>query len=75
MNDIAKCAGVACEIKDSCKRFTTSISENEGYQDIDSKYWTVPNNKVSVVEKREDCHLFYPNPPTMPNFSSRIEKH
>lgn len=66
MNDIAKCAGVACEIKEKCKRFTTPISANEGYSDVHSSYWTVPNNKVEVVEKKEDCHLFYPNPPKPP---------
>lgn len=66
MNDIAKCAGVFCQIKETCKRFTTSISENEGYSDIESQYWVYPENKVSVVMKKEDCVLFYPNPPVFP---------
>lgn len=79
MNDIAKCAGLDCNIKESCKRFTTSISENEGYFDVeDSAYWVYPDNKVLVVEQREDCNIFYPNPPTTPLPpvpSMRVEKH
>ncbi|WP_338813180.1 hypothetical protein V9L05_17790 [Bernardetia sp. Wsw4-3y2] len=67
MNDIAKCAGLDCAIKETCKRFTISVGENEGYFDVeDSAYWVYPDNKVSVVEKNRDCDFFYPNPPVPP---------
>ena len=70
MNDIAKCAGLDCQIKETCKRFTLPIDNNEGYFDVESSYWVYPDNKMTV-EKGSDCEVFYPNPPVMPKTRKR----
>jgi hypothetical protein len=46
MNDIAKCAGLDCQIKETYKRFTLSVDNNEGYFDVESNYWVYPNPPV-----------------------------
>lgn len=58
MKDIAKCAGLDCTIKETCRRFTETPTEV--HFNIESEWWVYPNNKA--VEKKEDCSLFYPNP-------------
>ena len=58
MTDITKCAGIRCEIKETCWRYTAPPSVYQSYCEFNSEY----GGKPEPVRKPSDCGAYWEKP-------------